>query len=218
MMLDRFELRRKWDHTHQTNPTPERPEENVVAFAEYIQPRLASGASVLDVGCGRGRHSLYLSQSGFDVYACDLSPVALKIAKARVQQAGISIRFQAADLAHLPYANDLFMAVVCVHVLPYHRKADLMAGVHELGRVLQPDGWLYLDLLACEDAEYGRGQRLEEHTFLDPDGIPVHFSSRREIDELSHGFTLERVTRFELKPSSGHIRVGWTIWAMKCRD
>jgi SAM-dependent methyltransferase len=218
MMSDRFEPRRLWNHTHQTKPASERPEEDIVAFTEYLQPRLSPGAALLDVGCGRGRNTLYLSQLGFDVYACDLSSVALETAKARTQQAGISVNFQVGDLAHLPYASNLFEAIICVHVLPYHFKAGIIESVRELWRVLQPNGWLYLDLLACDDAQYGCGQRLEEHTFLDTDGIPIHFSSRQEVSELSNGFTLERVTRFELKTSSGHSRVGWTIWAMKCRD
>jgi len=218
-MLDCLELQRVWNRSHQERLTSERPEEDVVAFAERLQQRLSPKALLLDVGCGRGRNALYLSRLGFTLYSCDLSPVALDIARARTQQVGISIRFQVSALTHLPYADNLFAAALCVHVLPYHFKADIAKGVGELWRVLQPGGWLYLDLLDCDDAEYGCGQRLEEHTFLDPVGVPIHFSSRREVNELSNGFTLERVTHLELKSSIGdQVRVGWTIWATKCEE
>jgi SAM-dependent methyltransferase len=38
---------------------------------------------VLDVGCGAGRHSLYLQEKGFDVLGIDISPVAIKVCKLR---------------------------------------------------------------------------------------------------------------------------------------
>lgn len=38
---------------------------------------------VLDIGCGAGRHSLYLQEKGFDVTGIDLSPLAVRICKLR---------------------------------------------------------------------------------------------------------------------------------------
>jgi SAM-dependent methyltransferase len=38
---------------------------------------------ILDVGCGAGRHSLYLQQKGFDVTGIDNSPGAIKVCKLR---------------------------------------------------------------------------------------------------------------------------------------
>lgn len=38
---------------------------------------------VLDVGCGAGRHSLYLQKKGFDVLGIDASPLVVKICRLR---------------------------------------------------------------------------------------------------------------------------------------
>jgi len=38
---------------------------------------------ILDVGCGAGRHSLYLQNKGFDVTGIDSSPLAIKVCKLR---------------------------------------------------------------------------------------------------------------------------------------
>jgi len=38
---------------------------------------------VLDVGCGAGRHSLYLQGKGFDVLGIDISPLAIEVCKLR---------------------------------------------------------------------------------------------------------------------------------------
>lgn len=44
---------------------------------KYVQGR------VLDVGCGAGRHSLYLQGRGFDLLGVDVSPLAIEVCKAR---------------------------------------------------------------------------------------------------------------------------------------
>ncbi len=38
---------------------------------------------VLDIGCGGGRHSIYLQNKGFNVLGTDVSPLALKVCKLR---------------------------------------------------------------------------------------------------------------------------------------
>ncbi len=200
------------------DPASELPEDNLIAFAKYVQKRLPSQAFLLDAGCGRGRNTLYLSQRGFSVYGCDLSLAALETARKRTQQAGLPGNFQRADLTCSPYAKDSFAVMVCTHVLPYRIKINITKGLHELRRVMRPGGWLYADFLDCDDAEYGCGQKMEENTFLDPDGIPVHFSSRQEISDLLNGFTIERASRCEWRSPSSRIRVIWKIWAVKCED
>ena len=42
-----------------------------------------SKGKVLDIGCGAGRHSLYLQRQGYDVNATDISPLAIEICKLR---------------------------------------------------------------------------------------------------------------------------------------
>ncbi len=44
---------------------------------QYVRGR------VLDVGCGAGRHSLYLQERGFDVVGIDISPLAIEVCKSR---------------------------------------------------------------------------------------------------------------------------------------
>ncbi len=42
-----------------------------------------SKGRVLDIGCGAGRHSLYLQKKGFDVVGIDNSPLAIKVCRLR---------------------------------------------------------------------------------------------------------------------------------------
>jgi SAM-dependent methyltransferase len=56
-------------------------------YDEWSEPeRLAiakARGKVLDIGCGAGRHSLYLQENGFDVTGIDNSPGAIKVCKLR---------------------------------------------------------------------------------------------------------------------------------------
>ncbi len=61
-----------------------------IYFSEYIDwPEHEKKAlkqvkgKVLDVGCGAGRHSLYLQKNGFEVTGIDSSPLAIKACKER---------------------------------------------------------------------------------------------------------------------------------------
>ncbi len=38
---------------------------------------------VLDIGCGAGRHALYLQEKGYDVVGIDISPLAIKVCEER---------------------------------------------------------------------------------------------------------------------------------------
>ena len=50
------------------------PEQQAIAHAQ---------GTVLDIGCGAGRHSLYLQEQGHRVIAADISPLAAQVARER---------------------------------------------------------------------------------------------------------------------------------------
>lgn len=210
-MLKRTSLQQAWNRTHEEQPLVWQPQAEIVRFVEHLSASLPRGALVLDAGCGRGRNARHLYELGFTVCGCDLSPVAITIARQQTGPAGASIRFQVADLTHLPYPDSHFAASICSHVLPYHTKSDLVRSLGELWRVLQPDGHLYLDLLDRADAEYGKGAEIEPHTFLDESQVPVHFCARDEIEDMLTDFRIEHEARLD----QGHDRVAWEFWLSK---
>ena len=67
---------------------------------------------VLDVGCGEGADAVWLARGGWDVTALEVSKVALDRAEQHARDAGVSITWVHAELAHadLPTPFDLVSA------------------------------------------------------------------------------------------------------------
>ncbi len=96
-----------------------------------------AGLSVLDLGCGTGRHALWLAGAGASVTAVDFSEGMME--KARAKPGAEKVRFLVHDLhERLPFADRSFDRVVSGLVLE-HLHA-LVPFFSETRRVLKPGG------------------------------------------------------------------------------
>lgn len=93
-----------------------------------------AGQRVLDVGCGEGRFSRFLSARGASVVGIDPTPGLL----AESKRQDPSSRVLRASGEALPFANDAFDLVVAYLVLI--DIPDFRAGIQEISRVLRPGG------------------------------------------------------------------------------
>lgn len=102
------------------------------------------GLSVLDVGCGTGRHAIRLAGAGAVVHALDFSDGMLQQARGRPGAVGIS--FQAHDLAEpLPFPSGTFDRVVCGLVVDHIANLDGLFG--EMLRVCEPSGCVVVSVM-----------------------------------------------------------------------
>lgn len=70
------------------------------------------GATILDVGCGTGRHALELAKRGYKVTAIDLSEGMLNVARAKAAIDGLKIEFVQADATD--FKTDPHDAAICL--------------------------------------------------------------------------------------------------------
>jgi SAM-dependent methyltransferase len=112
-------------------------------IAADIGANVASGARVLEVGCGPGHLSIRMArQLGLEVTGLDLDPDMIEIARENADDmADESQRrptFLQGDVAALPFPDGSFDLVVST--MSMHHWADPRAGLAEIGRVLRPGG------------------------------------------------------------------------------
>jgi malonyl-CoA O-methyltransferase len=96
-----------------------------------------AGLAVLDLGCGTGRHALWLADAGAAVTAVDFSAGMME--KARAKPGADRVLFLVHDLhERLPFTDGAFDRVVSGLVLEHLH--DLGAFFAEARRVLKPGG------------------------------------------------------------------------------
>jgi ubiquinone/menaquinone biosynthesis C-methylase UbiE len=109
---------------------------------------LPAGATILEVGCGRGAGAA-LIQEHFRpavLHAQDLDEKMIRKAKRYLSpQRRAGMFLFVGDVRHLPYRNAVMDAVFCFGVL--HHVPDWQGALGELARVLKPGGALYLEEL-----------------------------------------------------------------------
>lgn len=105
--------------------------------------RLAPGASILDLGCGPGRHAARMKARGFDVVAWDACAEFVETARARGVNAYLR-KFSDLD------ARDAYDAVWANFSLLHAPKAAFPGHLAAVARALRPKGFFYLGLRSGE--------------------------------------------------------------------
>ncbi|MFP4497101.1 MAG: class I SAM-dependent methyltransferase [Vulcanimicrobiota bacterium] len=150
---------------------------------------------VLDLGCGIGRHALYLNQRGLEVIGYDISSETLEIAEQHALERKMKIDFVQGDYMDLPFGNGVFDAVLSIDTLHHDFLENIIRSFREVFRVLKPEGLFCVNLLSTSDHHFGKGRKLGERIFVSH-RIPHYFF---DLEELS--YILERLN-FELESVS----------------
>ena len=112
---------------------------------------ISEGSSVLDMGCGEGRHTIGLFiEKQINAFGFDLSLDDLNIARSRLddfstQSSSNSVCvFGVSDINNMPFKDGSYDSVICSEVLEHVPAPE--ESIKELIRVLKPGGVLALSV------------------------------------------------------------------------
>jgi ubiquinone/menaquinone biosynthesis C-methylase UbiE len=112
-------------------------------YRNYLDSRV-DDKKVLDLGCGQGSSTMFLSQEGFDVSSIDFSQSAVEKCASRLRL----YKYEAnkcvvGNISALPWVDKHFDAVVDIISSAHNTKPDIEKIYAEVARVLKPRGKLF---------------------------------------------------------------------------
>ena len=171
--------------------------DNIIA---HVQPK--NHSRIMDLACGKGRHSIYLNKKGYNVVGVDLSHNSIQEAN---NSANETLHFYQMDMRELTCEKPFDMVMNMFTSFGYFQhKSDNVKVLNGVNSILNADGILVLDFLNASKVI----QNLVPEENQEVDGIT--FTINRLIEdqtivkkihvqdgEIENDFQ-ERVSMFEL--------------------
>ena len=137
---------------------------------------------LVDLACGKGRHSIYLNKLGFNVVGVDLASCSIAAAKKFEND---RLHFEVCDLRNLPFVQKFDVALNLFTSFGYFDCNETNKQVlHQISKCLKPEGLLVIDFMNVHTVLKNLipfQQKVEE-------GITFDISKRVE-----HGLIIKRI-------------------------
>jgi SAM-dependent methyltransferase len=142
----------------------------------YLSPE--TQVQILDLACGKGRHSVYLNQLGYHVKGVDLSVQSIAYAK---QFENERLQFEVKDLRNLGFEQHFDIALNLFTSFGYFDSIEVnievLKGIHQS---LQPNGKLLIDFFNAKKVI----EQLVPHELKTIDGINFQITKKVENQSI----------------------------------
>ncbi|HWZ66823.1 MAG TPA: methyltransferase domain-containing protein [Stellaceae bacterium] len=186
------------------------PEPEVIALLPELKARGARTA--LDLGCGVGRHALYLAEHGLAVEAIDGSAAGLAVVRETARARGLSLGVRQGTADALPFDCCSFDFALSWNVIHHGTLGDVGRRLAEIWGVLKPKALYQGTMLPTRNSNYRRGRTVAPDTFVrdgaEEPGYPHFYCDAATLVALSAGFELLSLKQqLQRKPGSWHWHI-----------
>mgnify|MGYP001274884316 CR=1 FL=1 len=147
----------------------------VVKLPEYL-----SKGTVLDIGGGEGRNTLYLARQGYEVTITDLSKAGLSKVEAESETESLSVKIKVSDVVTDGIEDD-FDAIVCTFVFHHLNTENAVRVIKEIQDHTTNGGINIITTFTNKGGLYDRNQK---------SGSGRYYPSADEIGRLYSGWKI----------------------------
>ncbi len=196
------------------------PDAEIVRLAPAMKTHQVQ--KVLDLGCGVGRHLVYLGRQGFEMHGLDISSAGVERCRKELEQHGLQATVQLADMLAIPYPDQSFDWVLSVQVIYHTTAATLKQAIQHVRTKLKPGGFFFVTFPPADNISSDSGQEIESRTYRkeeDGESILHHYVVSEEIDALLPNFSMleKRLEPRESRDPSGQMvrSLRWNVLAQR---
>ena len=167
-------------------------------IAGLIRAHRPGARSLLNLGCGSGRHDGHLAGQGFELCGVDLSEDM--IARAKAAAAGSSLEYRVGDVRTVRLGRTFDAVISLFHVMSYQLSHEDLRAAFETARIHLADGGIFIF-----DCWYGPGvltdppavrvlEREDEALKILRISRPTHHSMENLVEVAFHVLVKEKAT------------------------
>lgn len=186
------------------------PLDEVKRFSQEM--RDAGLSRVLDLGCGNGRHTVFLGKKGFNVWGLDNAPEGIQLAHQWLARENLTAPLALADVhAPFPFKDNSFDGLISTRVIHHATQAKVLGAVSEIIRVVRKGGMILITVPGdanrkSHHAWFGRHtliKWIEPQTYIPlgtyEKGIPHYVFTAEELKKLFSSFARVEIEAGERK-------------------
>ncbi len=183
------------------------PPSHTLMEVDFLEQALAPppGASLLDIPCGSGRHSVELARRGYRMTGIDLSADFLSLARAGAVEAQVQVDLRHGDMRGPGLAAQTFDGAFCFgNSFPYLDRPGVTAFLAALSRAIRPGGKLVIDTGCAAESILPTLVPQRWHRF--DDIIVISRASYiASASRLDINYTFIQGGKIETRPSSSYV-------------
>ncbi len=151
---------------------------------------------IIDLGCGFGNDTLYLTERGFQVISCDYSIEALNRLKSFIEKPE-TIFLNMLD--GLPFKDNIACVLIADLSIHYFSWNDTNKIINDISRVLLKSGYFICRVNSVKDMNHGAGQGIEiEDDFYNINGKFKRFFDKEQILKLFNNWEIITLKEYEM--------------------
>ena len=175
-------------------------EPSIAAVKALISFKEQNIKNIVEFGAGLGRDSIYFAQNSINVQALDYSRTAIESITNKAKKLNLAefIKPKFFDVRKkLPFENNTIDG--CFSHMLYCMaltNSDLENLNNEICRILKPGAINIYTVRHTDDGDYKNGIHRGENLY-ENDGFIIHFFSKDKVNQLSKGFKVLDIEKFE---------------------